>query len=107
MMANKKEKKLTPEQVKTIVEEIDAWNDYAYGHPWSHVRWVEHLEMPGECYLIRFENDVHMVFKRNEFKKLRPVNWTTYFAPHWTSDPRFGQPSELEKEIEKQIQHEE
>ena len=74
---------LTPEEVKAIAAEIDAWGVRVDRHPedW-HVAWIAHLwEIRQECYLVKYENDVATVFMRDESGALRPAGKYTYFAP--------------------------
>lgn len=107
-MSNKKEKKLTPQQVKKIVEEVNAWNGLISSSIPKDYRIlsITHLwELSGECYQVRYTNYVSEVFRRDtKTQKLRGVLRTSYFAPHWTDNPRFGQPTPLEQEIEKRLQ---
>ena len=99
----KREKKLTPQQVKKIVDEVNAWNRELLGDT-PPILWITHLwELSGELYLVRYGDYSANVFKREkESKKLRGVLRISYFAPHWTNNPKHGQPTELEEEREQE-----
>jgi hypothetical protein len=76
---------LTPDEVKAIVAEIDAWTVRVDRHPedWR-VAWIAQLyEMHQECYLVKYENDVATVFIRDELGALRPAGMLTYNAPEF------------------------
>jgi hypothetical protein len=74
---------LTPEEVRSIAAEIDAWHARGSHHPqdWK-IATIAHLyALPVECYQVTYENGLRRVWNREEDGGLRPAFTWTYRAP--------------------------
>jgi hypothetical protein len=75
---------LTPDEVKAIVAEIDAWHArYSEPEHWRVAEISQLYEIPVECYLVRYEISIATVYIRNERGVLRPASTLTYNAPEF------------------------
>ena len=73
---------LTPDEVKAIVAEIEAWHaGFVEPEKWR-ITAIEHFyDMPIECYQVNFVSGLATVYMRNEKGLLRPALAFTYQAP--------------------------
>ena len=75
---------LTPEEVKAIAAEIDAWHAHsAQARDWK-IATISHLyALPVECYQVTYENGLRRVWNREEDGRLMPSYTMTYRAPDY------------------------
>jgi len=74
---------LTPEEVRAIAAEIDAWHARFKHEKW-HIASIAHLyHMPMECYQVVYGNGLSTVFTRDERGVLMPEGKFTYYAPEF------------------------